>query len=155
MEDQVFPIRPTARAVLGGGDAHPELVGEVLFSPYGKGTLVIARAVGLPRPGFLGFHIHEKGDCATGGDTSFSSAGGHYDPHNVPHPWHAGDLPPLLSSADGTALMAVYTDRFRPEDVVGRAVILHEKPDDFRTQPSGDSGQRIACGVIQAVNGKG
>ncbi len=151
MNHSVSLPRPAARAQLRGDETHPNLRGEVLFCPYGRGTLIIARAVGLPIPGFLGFHIHTNGSCAAGGDVSFASAGGHYDPHNVPHPWHSGNLPPLLSSGQGAALMQVYTDRFRPEEVVGRSVVIHERPDDFRTQPSGDSGSRLACGVIEAV----
>ncbi len=152
MEMHPFPsTTPTAIAHLRGDFAHPNLMGEVLFSPYGRGTLIFARVVGLPTPGFLGIHIHEHGSCCTGGDTPFSCAGGHYDPHGVPHPWHGGDLPPLLSSADGVALLAVYTDRFRPELVVGRTVILHDSPDDFQSQPAGNSGLRIACGIIEAV----
>lgn len=142
---------PVARALVRGTPSYPQLMGEVLFSPYGRGTLVIIRLLGLPAPGFLGFHIHEKGDCSTGGDVSFAGAGGHYDPHGVPHPWHAGDLPPVLSLSDGVAFMAVYTDRFDPADVIGRSVILHSMPDDLHSQPAGNSGTRIACGVIQAV----
>ncbi len=145
-----FPS-PVARALLRGDPTHPQLMGEALFSPYGRGTLVIVRLVGLPAPGFLGFHIHEKGDCSTGGDVPFAQAGGHYDPHGVPHPWHAGDLPPLLALSDGVALLAVYTDRFRPSDVIGKAVIVHDMPDDLHSQPSGNSGGRIACGVIQSI----
>ncbi len=153
MEPCALPFPPpTARAALSGDPTHPELMGEVLFSPYGRGTLVLARVVGLSSPGFRGFHIHTNGDCSTGGDVPFSSAGGHYDPHDVPHPWHSGDLPPLLFSADGVALLAVYTDRFQPSEVVGRSVILHDMADDFRSQPAGDSGMRIACGVIKKIS---
>ena len=65
------------------------------------------------------------------------------------HPRHAGDLPPVLSN-DGTAWMEIYTGRFYPMDVVGRTIVLHEMPDDFKTQPSGDSGMKIACGEIKA-----
>ena len=149
MDDRFFPIPPpTAWARLRGDTAHPRLSGEVLFSPYGRGTLVTIRAAGLPVSVFLGLHIHEKGVCATGGDVAFASAGGHFDPHNVPHPLHAGDLPPLLSSAEGTAAASVWTDRFTPAQVLGRSVILHGMADDFRSQPSGDSGGRIACGLI-------
>lgn len=152
MEDQFFPIpKPVAKALLRGDSTHPQLMGEVLFSPYGKGTLVVLRAVGLPPSGFLGFHIHDKGDCSTGGDVPFASAGGHYDPHNVSHPWHGGDLPPVLATGDGVALMAVYTDRFQPKDVIGRSVILHDAPDDFHSQPAGNSGSRIACGIISSI----
>ena len=81
----------------------------------------------------------------------FADAHGHYNPKGTPHPEHAGDLPPLLSN-HGMAWMAVYTDRFYPEDVVGRTVIIHEKADDFRSQPSGDAGEMIACGEIAAWN---
>lgn len=145
------PAAPVARALLQGDPTHFQLMGEVSFSPYGHGTLVVIRLLGLPAPGFLGFHIHEKGDCSAGGDVSFAGAGGHYDPHGVPHPWHAGDLPPILALSDGTALMAVYTDRFRPDDVIGRSVILHSLPDDLHSQPAGNSGARIACGVIREI----
>lgn len=154
MEDPTLSapsLFPVARALLRGDPTHPQLMGEALFSPYGRGTLVIVRLVGLPVPGFLGLHIHEKGDCSTGGDVPFAQAGGHYDPHGVPHPWHAGDLPPLLALSDGVALLAVYTDRFRPSDVIGKAIIVHDMPDDFHSQPSGSSGGRIACGVIQSI----
>ena len=65
------------------------------------------------------------------------------------HPRHAGDLPPVLGN-DGTAWMEIYTGRFYPMDVVGRTIVLHEMPDDFKTQPSGDSGMKIACGEIKA-----
>lgn len=152
MENQYFPITPpVARAALRGDATHPDIMGEVLFSPYGKGTFVTIRAVGLPPSSFLGLHIHTNGDCTSGGDVSFSGAGGHYNPQDLPHPQHAGDLPPLLTSTEGTAFMAVYTDRFRPADVIGRSVIIHAMPDDFRSQPAGDSGMRIACGVIQSI----
>ncbi|BDF67782.1 hypothetical protein CE91St43_17540 [Oscillospiraceae bacterium] len=149
-----FPLslpHPAAAAVLRGDGANPDLAGEVLFYPYNAGTLVVVRAVGLPSPGFLGFHIHAMGDCTTGGDVPFQRAGSHYDTHGFPHPWHSGDLPPLLGSQTGTALLAVYTDRFRPEEVIGRSVMVHEKADDFRSQPAGDSGDRIACGVIRPL----
>lgn len=154
MEEPIYPpltSSPTACALLKGSPAYPQVMGEVLFSPYGRGTLVTARFLGLPAPGFLGLHIHENGNCSTGGDISFAGAGGHYDPHGVSHPWHAGDLPPILSLSDGVALMAVYTDRFQPSDVIDRSVILHSMPDDLHSQPAGNSGARIACGVIQKI----
>lgn len=147
---QALPY-PAARAVLRGDGSNPGLAGEVLFYPYGSGTLVVVRAVGLPTPGFLALHIHNQGDCSTGGDVPFHRAGGHYDTHGRPHPWHSGDLPPLLASDGGAALLAVYSDRFRPEEVVGRAVVIHQQADDFHSQPAGDSGDRLACGAIRAI----
>ena len=154
MERDLFSalsLSPTARALLHGDEAHPSITGEALFFPYARGTLVLLRVMGLTSPGFLGFHIHEKGNCSTGGDRPFAAAGSHYDPHGLPHPWHAGDLPPLLATNDGVGLLAVYTDRFRPDQVVGRSVILHERTDDLQSQPSGNSGRPIACGVVLAI----
>ena len=140
---------PAAQARLQGDRAHPDVHGEVLFYPYRGGTLLFARVSGLPGDGFFGFHIHEYGDCCTGGDVPFYCAGGHYNPDSAVHPYHAGDLPVLLSNA-GQALAAVYTGRFSPPDVLGRSVVLHGHPDDYHSQPAGDSGERIACGVIEA-----
>ena len=77
----------------------------------------------------------------------FESAGGHLNFENTPHPEHTGDLPPLFG-ADGRAYLAVITGRFSVNDVIGRTVIIHSDPDDFKTQPAGNSGERIACGVI-------
>ena len=121
--------RPAARALLCGSNAHPGLRGEALFYPYQDGTL---------------------GDCCTGGDVAFHCAGPHYDPEGREHPNHAGDLPVLLSSG-GRALSLVYTGRFQPGQVLGRSVVLHALPDDYRSQPTGAAGGRIACGVISPV----
>jgi Cu-Zn family superoxide dismutase len=140
---------PTARALLRGSEAHPALAGEVLFYPFQGGSLLLIRVAGLPGDGFFGFHIHTLGDCCTGGDVPFSCTGGHYDPEGVSHPNHAGDLPVLLSS-EGRAYAVIYTGRFSPTEVIGKSVIIHDMPDDYRTQPAGDSGTRIACGAIEA-----
>ena len=79
------------------------------------------------------------------GAEAFPNTGMHFNPMRTSHPEHAGDLPPLLST-HGAAWNAVYTGRFYPEEVVGKTVIIHSQPDDFRTQPSGDSGEKIAWG---------
>ena len=71
----------------------------------------------------------------------------HYNPLGCPHPYHAGDMPPIFGAA-GYAFSAFVTDRFTVRDVVGRSVILHGSPDDFTTQPSGNAGEKIACGEI-------
>ena len=99
--------------------------------------------------GFFGFHIHEGNACTGDAEDPFADTKGHYNPEKEEHPRHAGDLPPVLSN-DGTAWMEIYTGRFYPMDVVGRTIVLHEMPDDFKTQPSGDSGMKIACGEIKA-----
>ena len=146
---------PVAYATVKGNKTHPDIEGRVDFYDTYKGTVLVAAIKGLPKesvggnPGFHGFHIHAGGACTENAKGEFTSAGSHYNPENTPHPSHAGDLPPLLGN-DGTAWMAVYTDRFYPEDIVGHTVIIHENADDFHTQPSGNAGEMIACGEIMA-----
>ncbi|MGM9537743.1 MAG: superoxide dismutase family protein [Candidatus Onthomonas sp.] len=114
------------------------------------GTLVVADISGLPpdsETGIFALHIHEGTDCSGPG---FSDTGGHFNPTGQLHPNHAGDLPPLFSFR-GRAFLAVLTGRFRVSDVIGRTVVIHSGPDDFKTQPSGNSGAKIACGIIRAV----
>lgn len=110
---------------------------------------MVADIRGLPHnnTGFFGFHIHE-GNACDGAD--FSDSKGHYNPDGTPHPKHAGDLPPLMLCGN-RAQFSVLSDRFKVSDIIGRTVIIHDKPDDFTTQPSGNSGQKIACGVIKRV----
>lgn len=138
---------PVAQAHLQGGRAAPCLRGWVRFYQRGCGILVSVSVSGLPEDGFHGFHIHEGSNC--GGD-NFSDTMGHYDPGNALHPAHAGDLPPLLSCS-GRAYMTIWTNRFCIQDVIGRTVIVHSGSDDFKTQPSGDSGEKIGCGVIRKL----
>lgn len=147
--------RPFAAARLKAGPLTPRIQGTVKFYPAYSGTLVTAEVVGLPnydQPGPsapFAFHIHEGSSCETGDyNNPFTAAGGHYNPHGLEHPFHAGDMPVLFSNK-GYAFLAFYTDRFIPREVLGRTVIIHEKPDDFTTQPAGNAGKRIACGVIQ------
>lgn len=137
---------PEALACVRGGAEYPCLKGVVRFRQLREGTLIEAEITGLPESetGFFAFHIHEGTDCC---GEDFSDSGSHYNPCKTMHPKHAGDLPPLLS-ANGRAWLQVLTDRFRVRDVIGRTVIIHSDPDDFRTQPSGNAGTKIACGVI-------
>ena len=130
-----------------GGNAYPNLRGTVRFIQRKNGTLVVAEISGLPATdtGFFAFHVHEGGNCS---GPDFPNTGSHYDPDDRDHPLHAGDLPPLVSSGE-SAYLAVMTDRFRVKDVIGRTVVIHSGPDDFRTQPSGNAGNKIACGVIR------
>ena len=137
-----------ARAVIEGGPAAPDLRGEMQFFQRGDGVLVTVQVFGLPADnasGFFGLHIHQ-GDSCGGGD--FGDTGGHYDPAAEPHPQHAGDLPPLLS-CQGRAYLAVLTDRFTVAEIIDRTVVIHSGSDDFRSQPAGDAGAKIACGVIR------
>ena len=147
--------RNSAVSYIKGSDAYPGLSGKVLFQQMPKGVLVTAQIYGLPvdegvcKKRFFGFHIHE-GTCQGTKAESFAQADGHYNPTNAMHPQHAGDMPSLLAN-DGNAFLIFYTDRFHPEDVIGRAVIIHAHPDDMTTQPSGNSGAMIACGEIREM----
>lgn len=133
-------------ANLIGNELAPELKGVAYFYPYNGGSLVEIEVMNLPKQSThpYALHIHEGTSCGTG---NFESSGGHFNPTNQPHPLHAGDLPPLFSN-DGYSYMTVYTNRFTPKDVIGRTVIIHNGIDDFTTQPSGNSGPKMACGVI-------
>lgn len=144
---------PDAYAQVRGSINNAKIHGNVYFYGMHNGTMVVAEIYGLPNTAdepngnFYGFHVHEGDSCTGDSEDPFKNAGGHYNPENTEHPKHAGDLPPLLAN-DGIAWSAAYTDRFYPEDVIGKTVIIHDMADDFRTQPSGDSGMKIACGEI-------
>lgn len=146
--------RPQARAVVRGSEQYPDIRGEVRFHQTPRGVLVIAEVRGLPQRGgkctspIFGFHIHEGGSCAPrGGSDAFANTGMHDNPQRCPHPYHAGDLPPLFG-VNGFAFGACLTDRFTVEQVIGKNVIIHSDPDDFTTQPAGNAGSKIACGEI-------
>lgn len=144
--------RPQAIAWLQGGSAYSQISGLVKFyeTPYG-GVLIEAEIFNLPGitvPGSTGFyalHIHEYGDCSE----DFSRTGDHYNPDARPHPQHAGDLLPLLGN-QGYAWEVFYDKRFQIRDILNRSVVIHANRDDFTTQPSGDAGQKIACGIIRS-----
>ena len=144
-----FPLgRPGAIACIIGGTQAPSLSGCVKFYQTEYGVLVVADLGGLPRcSDFFALHIHEGASCSGEG---FADTAGHYDPAGATHPCHAGDLPPLLSCC-GRAYLAVLTDRFRLKDILGRTVVIHSSADDFHTQPAGNAGSKIACGVIFPV----
>lgn len=150
----ILNTMPDAYAEIKGNQQYSNLRGKVSFFGVHEGTIVVAEVTGLPMTQgavdgtFHGFHIHEGSECTGTAQEPFKNAGGHYNPKQMQHPNHAGDLPPLLAN-HGNAFIAFYTDRFYPEDVVGRTVIIHAMPDDFHTQPSGNSGEMIACGEIK------
>lgn len=147
-------------ADIKGGPLRPQMNGMVWIRDVAGGSWVYADIEGLPsyqagskdkNPiGPFGFHIHQYGNCSLGEKGSyFEDAGGHWNPTDQPHGNHAGDFPVLFSN-DGRAIMYFFTNRFKVKDVIGKSIIVHESPDDYRTQPSGDSGRRLACGVIKA-----
>lgn len=145
--------RPIAKAQIKGS-APDDPTGVVLFYPRKNGTLVVADILRLTRSqsrcnsGIFGFHIHEGTACS---DTDFAETKGHLNLTECEHPYHTGDLPPLFE-CNGQAFMAVLTNRFSIPEIIGRTIVIHSHPDDFTTQPSGNSGEKIACGVISACN---
>lgn len=128
--------------------------GTVAFTQKGDKVTVTAKVSGLA-PGGHGFHIHEKGDCSAPDATS---AGGHFNPTGKAHgdpagpDHHAGDMPMLQADASGNAALTADLDVIRigggASDIVGRSVVVHKDADDFKAQPTGNSGARVACGVI-------
>jgi len=133
-----------------------EVSGEVRFYPDGDNVIVTVEAEGL-ETGMHGFHIHETGDCSA---PDASSAGGHYAPQGHPHgsptmeqQHHVGDMGNIRADGNGVAMVQLSLDTLsldNPDSIIGKAVIIHAQADDLQTQPSGDSGDRLACGVIQA-----
>lgn len=152
-------LPPQAAAIIKGGPLAPGIDGVVTFKDAPGGVKVNVDVTGLPafKPasdgnpqiGPHGFHIHEAGNCNVGDPSEpFKAAGEHWNPTNQPHGNHAGDFPVLFSN-HGWAHMEFFTDKFRVADIIGKAVIIHQSPDDYRTQPAGASGKRLACGVIR------
>jgi len=150
-----------AYAHIVGGPLAPEIRGIVYLRDVPGGTEVYANISGLPpyRPaqgnnppvGPHGFHIHETGDCSIGDPSNpFQAAGGHWNPTQQPHGNHAGDFPVLFSN-HGNAWMIFFTDKFKVKDTLGKAIIIHENPDDYRSQPAGNAGKRLACGIIRCL----
>lgn len=146
--------RPQARATVWGSEHYPSVRGTVRFYQTAFGVVVAAEIMGLPdtddpctAPVFA-FHIHEGGQCTGNTTDPFANVGVHYNPDACLHPYHAGDLPPLFG-AGGYAFSVFLTDRFTVDEIVGRAVIIHAGLDDFTTQPSGNAGEKMACGVIR------
>jgi Cu-Zn family superoxide dismutase len=146
------PQRASAGLVATKGN---KTVGEVTFEQVDGKLRVVAQVIGLKPDHEHGFHIHEVGDCSSGDGMS---AKGHFNPFGKPHgrgpERHAGDLPALKADAKGRARMSVDLDIITlspgPASIIGRAVIVHADPDDYATQPTGNAGARLACGVIKA-----
>ena len=138
-----------AVAHVWGGRVHPQLHGVVKFYQRADGVMIEAVFSGLPEmeSNFFALHIHEGGNCIGDG---FPGTGGHYNPSRSEHPRHAGDLPPLLS-VKGNAYLKVLTNRFQLNEVIGRTLVLHGGTDDFHTQPAGNAGIKIGCGVILKI----
>jgi Cu-Zn family superoxide dismutase len=148
------PVTATAEMKNGGG----AVVGVARLSQIGTGVRVVLDVRGLP-PGAKGVHVHEAGKCDP---SEFTTAGAHFNPDGKKHGLqnaggpHAGDLPNITIAADGSGRLESMNERvtlgdgtnslLRPE---GTALVIHSAPDDFKTDPTGNSGARIACGVIR------
>jgi Cu-Zn family superoxide dismutase len=132
--------------------------GTISFEQRAGKVRVVADVSGLVPGREHGFHIHEAGDCSSGDGMS---AKGHFNPHMKPHGHyggaerHAGDLPALKADGSGRARLEHEADIITvapgPASIVGRGLIVHADPDDYKTQPTGNAGARLACGVIQRI----
>jgi len=148
------PLRATAGLQPTKGN---KAFGEATFEQVGDKVRVIVFAQNLPPEREVGFHIHEAGDCSSGDGMS---AKGHFNPQGKPHgragtpERHAGDLPSIKAGKNGRAKLDATVDGISigsgPGNIVGRGLIIHADPDDYKTQPTGNAGARIACGVIKA-----
>jgi Cu-Zn family superoxide dismutase len=148
------PLRATAALQPTKGN---KAFGEATFEQVGDKVRVIVFAQNLPPEREVGFHIHEAGDCSSGDGMS---AKGHFNPYGKPHGHpqsaerHAGDLPALKAAKNGRAKLDVTVDvitlRPGPASIIGRGLIIHADPDDYKTQPTGNAGARLACGVIKS-----
>jgi Cu-Zn family superoxide dismutase len=146
--------RPAATADVRGVGAAAAAKGTVTFTKEADGVRVVADLSGLA-PGQHGIHVHEKGDCSA---PDASSAGDHFNPEKGTHgprdrhAAHVGDMGNIEADATGKAHLDYVDSKMTldgADSVVGKAVIVHEKADDLATQPSGNSGARIACGVVE------
>src|SRR5262245_39105159 len=146
---------PTAKATLEPSKGS-SVKGSATFTQRGDKVQVVANVSGLKPGQEHGFHIHEKGDCSSGDGMS---TGGHFNPLGKPHAnpstadRHAGDMPALKADDYGNASLSMTLDVITVAEgatgIVGRGVIVHAQPDDYKTQPTGNAGPRLACGVIQ------
>ncbi len=146
--------KPDAKAKIKGSKKYSKINGIVEFFSTKYGVIVKVKINGLPynesecNDGIFGLHIHTGSKCSGTDTDPFADALTHYNPNNCKHPYHAGDLPPLFGN-NGYAYMAVLTNRFTINEIIGKTIIIHSQPDDFKTQPGGDSGKKIACGIIK------
>ena len=157
--DRTPPVEAGATDLEATAVLHPtkgnEASGTITFKQH-DGIVEVSGPLAGMKPGEHGFHVHEKGDCAC---PDAECAGPHFSPKKMPHAMpdaaerHAGDLGNVKADEDGAAMVQVKDKVLKldgSESIVGRAVVLHANPDDGKTQPSGNSGPRIACGVIES-----
>ncbi len=143
-----------AKAIIKGNSNYPNINGIITFKETKDGVLLTTKIKGLPQSKstcmgrFFGFHIHSGNSCTGNKEDEFANSGVHYNPNDCPHPFHVGDLPPLMEN-NGLSYMVVLINKFKIKDIIGKVIIIHDMPDDFTSQPSGNSGKKIACGKIE------
>lgn len=149
----------TAKATLKATEGNA-VAGELSFMTMDNMVHVTGNITGLAPNSKHGFHIHEKGDCSA---PDGSSAGGHFNPATTDHgqvsaePHHGGDMDNVTADAEGKATVDgmlssnVNIGKGDAFDIVGKGLIVHADPDDYKTQPTGNAGGRLACAVIEAV----
>ena len=134
-------IFSSAKAHIKGGKKYPKIDGTVTFKEIKNGILVTAKINGLPQSNnncigkFFGFHIHAGTTCSGNLSDEFANAKSHLNPTNCLHPFHIGDLSPLIENS-GYAYMSVLINKFKINDIIGKVIIIHDSPDDFTSQPS-------------------
>ena len=149
----LIKAKPSAYAAIKGSEDYPQINGMIKFYQTNMGVYVVTSVVGLPDDNSIcgsrifAIHIHNGTGCSGDETDPFKDAGTHFNPNDCPHPYHAGDMPPLFS-ANHIAWNAFLTDNFTVDDVTDLPIIIHSGVDDFTTQPSGNSGSKIACGII-------
>lgn len=154
------PVSTAQQAVVVLASASGSRVsGKLTIAPMGDGVHVSGEVGGLAPNGQFGFHVHEKGDCSA---VDATSAGGHFNPDASAHgragagAHHAGDMDNIASNAEGVAMVNVHLRGVTLgggalNDIAGRGVIVHAAADDYRSQPTGNAGARLACGVVKVT----
>ncbi len=151
---------PKAVAMIKGNEKYSDIIGSAKFYEASMGVMIVVEICGLPNPmgrcesPIFALHIHDGERCTGNIQDSFANAMTHYNPGECNHPYHAGDLPPIFSCG-GYGFLVTLVDRVFIDEIVGKTIILHSGVDDFTTQPSGNSGDKIACGEIKLVEEMG
>lgn len=138
----VIDEMPRAYAIISGEN---DVKGTVTFYNFNTHTIMLYQVENLPlsekcQGGIFAFHVHGGSDC--------KKPLTHYNPDDCPHPYHLGDLPPLFA-IKGVAWGLLMIDKLQVEDIINRTIVIHENLDDFTTQPSGNPGEKLACGEIK------
>ncbi len=146
--------KPYARAIISGNNLNGEIKGEVFFYNTELGVIIETKIMGLKdgkkcKNSFYAMHIHDGNNCNELND-KYINVYSHYNPDGCIHPNHKGDLLPIVGNKIYSYSKILY-DTFSPEEIIDKIVIIHDSFDDFTTQPSGNAGKMIACGVIKRV----